>query len=307
MEQPPVVESTNPSAPATPVQTPNPEDWVAQIPPEIKYDIQHAIDRTKKDNKEKSLTFCRLKTEKKIHTSNFAFGKEMSTEVKPCNEKYGEQATKIGDFHSHPFGKMAMGITPSEADFSSTLYDSWENKNRQIGCISNHGSKMIHCYQPNKVPTWSKVNQYYNALDNTGGGNDIDPYFRENLDQDFTHSWYDRKTFQRVPDPSADDIVSDALGGSAKRYRARDIEEIERGTFCDLLQDYNKPEDNSVGQHCRDYFEAAPKKLPIADKKRDENIRMDIPRLKLPRIKVPKINLKIPTVESLVNPSMPRI
>ena len=167
VEQP--QESTDPSAPATPVQTPNPEDWVAQIPPEIKYDIQHAIDKTKKDNKEKSLTFCRLKTEKKIHTSNFAFGKEMSTEVKPCNEKYGEQATKIGDFHSHPFGKMAMGITPSEADFSSTLYDSWENKNRQIGCISNHGSKMIHCYQPNKVPTWSKVNQYYNALDNTGG------------------------------------------------------------------------------------------------------------------------------------------
>jgi hypothetical protein len=161
---------------------------------------------------------------------------------------------------------------------------------------------MVHCYQPKAVPTYQKVNQYYNALDNTGKGNEVDPYFRENIGKDFTHSWYDRKSFQRIQDPNPDDILSDALGGSAKRYRSKDIAEIEKGTFCDIVQDYNMPENNELGRKCRDFMQTEPE-LKVAPKSTDENIRLDLPRLKIPRIKVPKVgvpevpNIRLPGVD----------
>lgn len=278
-------------------------DWDDSIPYEIKHDIQRAITETKKDNKEKAITFCRIKGKDKIHSSSYSYGEQMSTLVLPCNEKYGENTVKVGDLHTHPYGKIAMGITPSEADFTGTLHDAYSYKSRTISCVTNHGSKMVHCYQPKEIPNWSTVNKHYDALENTGKGNETDPYFRENIGKEFNHAWYDRKTFKRIPNPSADDILTDALGGAAQRYKSKDIVEIEKGTFCDLLQDYNLPENDDVGRRCRDFMQEEPE-IKVAHKSQDENIRLDLPHLRIPKLRVPNIqpgtgipDIKLPFVD----------
>src|SRR5215212_3848168 len=163
------------------------KDWNAYIPKEIRHDIEYAIDRTREDNNEKSLTFCRLKGSNKIHTSAFARGVRGSTEVKPCDEKYGD-AVKVGDFHTHPIDKVTIGIIPSEADAASNIIESRDNGERQISCIASTDSKMIHCFQPRKMPDKKKVRSYIRALEEGDyTHNDISPYVRENIGKDLKH------------------------------------------------------------------------------------------------------------------------
>jgi hypothetical protein len=234
------------------IKKPEDKDWNHYIPKEIRHDIEYALDRTREDNNEKSLTFCRIKGSDKIHTSAYAKGVRGSTEVKPCDERWGK-SDKIGDFHSHPIDKITIGITPSEADSVSNIVESRENGIRQISCISSVDSKMIHCFQPKKMPDRKKVRNYIKALEEGDyTHNDISPYVRQNVGKDLKHAWYDKKTWNLIKNPSPDDIVTDALGPATRTIRNDYKHEIEKGTFCDLIQNMNKPDDDRVGVKCRE-------------------------------------------------------
>lgn len=223
-----------------------------KIPTEFHDEIELVVDQTEKDEKEKSITFCRI--EDKLFTGNYAKGQRGSTDVFPCHDKFGKKSIKIGDTHSHP-PEGSIGIMPSEADLTLNLMESKSYGVKQISCITNHESKNIHCFQPKVLPDRKKVNRYQTALYNTGHGNNVDSYFRENIGKDFDHSYYNRKTYKRV-NPNASDIVSDNFGRSTTRLRDRDIKDWEKGSFCTLLSDYaigrdDKQLNSQVEKECK--------------------------------------------------------
>jgi hypothetical protein len=206
-----------------------------KIPSEFHDEIELITDQTEKDGKEKSITFCRI--EDKLFTGNYAKGQRGSTEVKPCHSKFGKKSVKIGETHTHPPDDITIGLMPSEGDLYLNMLESKQYGVKQISCITNHESKNIHCIQPKELPDPKKVNRYQKALYNTGNGNDVDPYFRENVGKDFDHSYYNRKNYKKV-NPNAHDIVADNFGKSTTRLRDRDIKDWEKGTFCSLLSSY---------------------------------------------------------------------
>ena len=212
-----------------------------EIPSRIRDEIEVVVDQTEKDGKEKSLTFCVV--DNKIHTSNYAKGQRGSTEVKPCNEKKYGKSEKIGDFHTHPIQPPGTGIMTSEADFTLNLIESKHLGKKQISCITNHESKHVNCFYPKDIPDSKRIRKYENALDNTTTDNDVDPYFRQNIGKDFDHLYYNRKNWKKVK-PTSNEIVSDAFGNSTTRLRDRDIHDIEKGTFCDLVADYQVGRDD---------------------------------------------------------------
>jgi len=224
-------------------------EFEREIPSTIRYDIEEAVDQTRKTGREHSLTFCTIKGKDrgKVFTADGVKGDKDSTSIADCSKTGGN---KVGDLHTHPADDISIGTTPSEADFYGTLEDTRDIGKRQFSCITNNGSKFIHCYTPKGIPNRTKLQKYRKALYNTGDLNDVDPYFRDSIHKDFEHVYYDRKTYKRVsPDPG--DIVTDAFGKS-KRLRGRDLKAIEKGTFCDLIQDYTAPGNNRVGSECRD-------------------------------------------------------
>lgn len=236
------------------VVDPNPSPlFENEIPKRIRDEIETVVDQTEKDGKEKSLTFCVVGD--RIHTSNYAKGQRGSTEVKPCNEKKYGKSEKIGDMHTHPVEAPGTGIMTSEADFTLNLIESKQLGKKQISCITNHESKYVSCFYPKDIPDSKKIRKYENALDNTSTDNDVDPYFRKNIQEDFNHAYYNRKTWKRVT-PDARNIVSDALGRSTERLRDRDIHDIEKGTYCDLVAGYqigseNKQLSDQVETECK--------------------------------------------------------
>ena len=226
------------------------EAFRKNIPIELHNEIEQIVDETKRDNRERSLTFCKLPGREKVHVSNYAKGTIASTEVNPCAEKYG-RSDRVGDMHTHPVDDVTIGITPSEADFVVNMDFAHENASKQVSCISNHESKMIHCFQAKRVPDRKKVSEYQRALlrqDLTR--QETEPFFRSNIGNDFVHAWFDRSSFKRVGKPAAKELVKDALGKSVKGLRLH-TKDMEKGTFCDLIQDYNNPEDDRIGQECR--------------------------------------------------------
>jgi hypothetical protein len=212
-----------------------------KIPHEFHDELELISNQTKDDGKEKSVTFCRV--DDTLFTGNYAKGIRGSTEVKPCHDKFGKKAVKIGETHTHPPDDISIGLMPSEGDVTVNMIESNEFAVRQMSCITNHESKNIHCMQPKEIPDGKKVKKYQHALFNTGNGNNVDPYFRETIGKDFDHFWYNRKNYKRV-NPNAKTIVSDGFGKSTTRLRDRDIQDWEKGTFCSLFSDYNVGRDN---------------------------------------------------------------
>ena len=227
-------------------------EFGSSIPYELKYDIERAVKFTKKNNREHSLTFCTLPGKSKIVTSSEARGKFGSTEVKACERKYGK-STKIGDLHTHPTqSRSVLGTTPSEADFTANVVESSQLKRRQTSCITSAGSRYIHCFIPKEVPDKSKVSQYKKALKQPTHHNETSPYFRENIGKDFSHTYYNRSTLKLDKNPNIKDVVNDSFGKSKRGYRLSEIKEVEKGAFCDLMQDYNLPDSNQYSHTCRD-------------------------------------------------------
>ena len=228
--------------------------FTRSIPNTVQDEINHAVKLTKQTGAEQSLTFCRLKDRNKIFVSNYAKGDGDATYVMPCHSSHGH-AVKVGDYHSHPTGDPStVGIIPSTADIVSTLIESYQTKIPQISCISGPDSKMIGCYQPKKeiIEDREKIKNYKRVLNyNERSVTDIHPYFRENVGNDFYHAWYDRKSFKRIPNPRAKDIVHDAFLNSKNYLKFKDVPDLEKGSWCEIVEDLMLPNNDQVGQECR--------------------------------------------------------
>ena len=179
-----------------------------------------------------------------------------STEVFDCAEEFGA-SEKIGDFHTHPVLYDTIGILPSPGDMAGYIEDSYVHENRQIGCRTNHQVPYIHCMQPKKVPDKKTVNEYNRAADRsvslsgaTRKGQLVDPLFLERVDDDFDYAFFDRKSGERIDNPEPKKVIESSLGTSSRNIR-RWIHEMNRGVFCNYVQDLTVPNDDRIGQECR--------------------------------------------------------
>lgn len=221
-----------------------------KIPEQVKYDIDTAIQQTAEDGKEKSIAFCKIKGKDRLFTGSYSRGEFGQVEIKPCEKRFGD-ATKVGNFHTHPPSENVVGLTPSENDLYEGLAESREYRVRQVSCISNDKSKMVHCFQPARPPTEEQLTDYEKSMKRMyTSGYDTDPYLSNNVHRDFNHAWYDRKTGRRIPHPKAKRVVDDAIGKSTRNLRYN-IQDMDKGEFCDLIQDYNLPQRDDVGIECR--------------------------------------------------------
>jgi hypothetical protein len=239
---------------------------------ELPYGITHEIKiirkQTEKDNKEKSLTMCEL--DDKLFVGAYAKGTHSSTMVLPCHKKFGKDAKQIGDIHTHPISDPStIGVTPSEADFVANLNQSFASGIPQISCVVGAGKKGIfktsnitHCFQPKQevIEDSNKIKTYNRALTHSSNvGNDVHPYFRENIGDDFYHIWYQGTQAitkeQELDYKTSKALFDEMLGQSKKRLRTHDIRDMEKGSFCDLIQGYNMPDNNNIGRICRDELE----------------------------------------------------
>lgn len=239
-------------------------DFQKELPSSIKSEINTIKKQTESNNKENSLTICELGG--KMFVGNNDKGTLSSTMVLPCHRKYGKNTKQIGDVHTHPFNdKQTMGLTPSEADFIANINTSFESGIPQVSCIVAAGDKkffrkanMVHCFQPKEdlVNNAEKVRKYNRAYTHSANqGNEVHPFLRENIPQDFYHIWYDKDgkaiTREQEKDPLVISyMIDEMLGQSAKRLKD-DIPQMEKSSFCQLIQGYNMPDNNNVENICR--------------------------------------------------------
>ena len=226
------------------------------IPKPIRPDIEYIVEKTQEDNKERSLTLCNVFSKgANIQTGGYAVGNKGSTDVVNCNPNLGK-SVKVGDVHTHPVSDQSPNITPSIPDFVGTAVDSTKTGVRQISCITNHISEMIHCYRPKQSVGYAKANRYVDAYVRAESDIDSDPYLRDNIPRDFEHLWYNRKNFNLIRNPKVDAIVEDALGESIKPTRdGKYFHELEKGSFCELIADFNVGDSKinpKVADKCRD-------------------------------------------------------
>lgn len=233
-----------------------------ELPNSIVREINIIKKQTEKDNKEKSLTICELGG--KIFVGNDAKGTLSSTMVLPCHRKFGKNVRQIGDIHTHPFNdKETIGLTPSEADFIANINQSFESGIPQISCIVAAGKKSffkksnaVHCFQPKEelVNDAEKVKKYNRAYTHSANhGNEVHPYMRESFGNDFYHIWYQNgKAISKEDEKNMSEyLLSEMLGQSHKNLR-NDIKDMEQGSFCQLIQNYNMPDNDNIERICRD-------------------------------------------------------
>lgn len=229
------------------------------IPKEIHNDIEYIVDGTRYDGKERSITLCKILYKKpdKIQVSDYTVGSKSHTHLRNCDQTLGK-SVKIGDVHTHPVSDDSPNITPSPHDFAGNIVDSKISGVRQISCITNHKSKMIHCFRPNKNISLDKLVNYNNAIHRTDQQSYLDPFLRENIPHDFEHRWYDRNSYKYLRNPNIDDLVHDALGEHLRPVReGKYFSEWEKGEFCELIADFNVGNDNpkyneAVADKCRE-------------------------------------------------------
>lgn len=224
-----------------------------KFPPQILDDVHEIVKTTRNTGREASLTICRRPGRKaeKVFTGSATLGGPTSTDVLPCDTKYGI-TERVGDVHTHPVNYDTIGIIPSEADLTGYIRDSYQAKTRQIGCVTNHFAPHIICMQPKIVPDRRKTRAYEDALDRNPRklSHGIDPYFLDNVARDFTTAFYDRQTGHYVANPSAKEVMKDAFT-RAGRYTKGLLDKMDRGAFCDYFQDLTVPEDDDIGLECR--------------------------------------------------------
>ena len=180
------------------------------------------------------------------------------TYIMPCNEFHG-RAEKIGDLHTHPTqDKTTIGITPSTADLVSTLLESVGTAIPQISCITSADAKHVHCFQPTpeSVNNPEKVKNYKKALMyNESNITDVHPFLRHNVANDFVHAWYDRKSWKRVK-PKPHEVVKDAFLNSKNLVKFKSVHDLDKQSFCDLVEDLNLPSQGKVADECKKRLES---------------------------------------------------
>src|ERR671936_337239 len=94
----------------------------------IQDELNLITEYTAKTNNEAEITICHRPSDNpdKYFIAGHDEGDENSVKLKPCNRKFGK-STQIGVVHTHPYNSNVIGITPSDADLTNTLEDSFDN------------------------------------------------------------------------------------------------------------------------------------------------------------------------------------
>lgn len=202
---------------------------------------------TNQTGNEASITFCKKKHKEKLYVGNDFKGDLESTEIGDCSAKRG-MGERIGDAHSHPTGSDTVGIVPSEADLVVNLETTFENKKPQISCITSPAADYVHCFQPKTIIKGKKLNKYRNSAKTTQL---YDPHVIDNVATDFNIGLFDRNSGEKDESPEPRRVIQNAFGRSTRGLR-KGVKEMERGVFCDFIQDITVPSDDRVSDTCKD-------------------------------------------------------
>ncbi len=229
--------------------------WDKKIPTPIVRDINEIVRTTRRTGREASMTICKRPSHGKGRefTGGATVGDKTSTEVMPCHERYGI-TDRVGDVHTHPVSYDTIGILPSEADMTGYIRDSYYNRSRQIGCVTNHYVPHIVCMQPKTIPDRKKYREYEDALDRNPWPKGVDPYFLDNVARDFNVAFYDRDTGQYVPEPTVKQVMRAAFS-KAGRHTRKIVSRMSRTAFCNYIQDLTVPSNDNISEACREELE----------------------------------------------------
>jgi hypothetical protein len=235
-----------------------------RVPDYVVDEIDHVVDKTKRTGREESLAFCRKPDRDRIFVGGYAAGDAGSVEQTVCEEKFGE-SVHVGSLHTHPVDRNGPGVIPSEDDLTLAIAESNEENRRVTDCITNHKAPYMLCYTPKQVPSDQKLDDYDWALDKMDGSKEdiqeADAFYRDNVAKDFDFTFYDMKrsvfgnknkgNIVRNPDPKV--VVRSAILDGRGWVRKR-VSDLELGPYCALVQDFTVPNDDRVGQECKNYL-----------------------------------------------------
>lgn len=219
-----------------------------KIPKEIMDELALLRSYTKKTENEASFTFCKRRHKDKLYIGSDFQGDNFGVAVGDCSDETG-RGTRIGDAHSHPVVSDGVGITPSDIDVAGIFQESYTQKRKQIGCITSPtpGTDIVHCMEPKEEVTPKKYKRY-NAVKQQNGK--IDPYVMEHAGVDLDIALFDEKTGEKIENPDPHRVVKNALGISTRHLR-RTIRDMERGSFCEYIQDIFNPKDERIHDICK--------------------------------------------------------
>lgn len=217
-----------------------------KIPKEIMDELEELRKFTRRTGNEASFTYCKRPHKDKLYIGSDFQGNTYGTIVGDCSKEYGS-GSRIGDAHSHPVVSDAVGITPSDADIFGSIEESKKSKREQINCITSHHADIVHCMQPKEIPSRKQYEGYKKIATKKGK---INPYIIDNFSRDFNVGLFDRESGERIENPEPKRIVNNAFGTSHRHLR-RAIRNMERGVFCDFIQDVFNPSDDRVSDECK--------------------------------------------------------
>lgn len=217
-----------------------------RIPKEIMDELEAIRQHTRQTGNEASITFCRKKNKNRLYIGNDFKGDKDSTEIGDCSEARGA-GERIGDAHSHPVTSDTVGIVPSEADLVVNLENTLEFKKPQISCITSQAADYVHCFNPKKIVKGKKLHNYRQAARNPRL---YEPFVIDNVANDFEIGLFDRLSGDKDENPDPTRVVKNAFGGSTRTLR-KGVGQMERGLFCNFIQDITVPSDDRVSDTCR--------------------------------------------------------
>ena len=221
-----------------------------KIPDEIQDELGLIRKHTRRTGKEASITFCKKSHKEhrkdKLHIGNYFKGDNESTEIGDCSLEYGV-SERVGDAHSHPTDIDTLGIIPSEADLTVNLETTFENDKRQISCVTSPQADLVHCFSSKDIPSRKKINSYKKAARD---GKLVSPYVADNIEKDFEIRLYDRDSGNYLETPEPERVIENAFGNSLRPLR-KSLQEMDRGTFCNFIQDITNHKDNRISETCK--------------------------------------------------------
>ena len=201
---------------------------------------------TRRTNNEASFTYCKRPHKDKLYIGSDFEGDNYGTMVGDCAKELGK-GSRIGDAHSHPVVSDGVGITPSDIDVAGVIQESYRQKRKQINCITSHGADIVHCMEPKELPTGRQYREY-NRVEQKPGK--IHPVILDNVAKDFDIGIFDSHSGERISSPDPNRIVKNAFGISTRHLR-KTVRNMERGVFCEYVQDVFAPQDDRVGHTCK--------------------------------------------------------
>ena len=218
----------------------------AKIPEELQNEINHITDFTRQTNREASLTFCQKKGRDRLFVANDDKGDGSTVEALDCSSVYGD-SERIGDVHTHPVNSETIGILPSQPDLYGTLVDTYNTKRPQISCITNHITDMTECYTPKEVPSSEKLERYEQELDLREAGEG--GFYLDNAPLDFDFGFFSTGSGQRIRKPTPKAVVKAIFGASTENLK-KNVPPLQRGGFCEYVNNFSVPKDDNVGKEC---------------------------------------------------------